>query len=71
MSIQYRPAVEAMLTDATAPTATLDDFAHDWQMDPNLCWRVSQGHLVNLLDEAMDRLDLMEDEPPAPLGDFE
>jgi hypothetical protein len=59
------------MANTLAPTAPLEDFAHDWRLDDMLVWRISQGHLVNLLDEAMDRLDLMEDEPPAPLGDFE
>lgn len=63
---EYPPSVEAMLQPQGA-TCPLEDFATAWESDDTVAWRVETGHLVNLLEDAFDRLGLfgaLEATPP-------
>jgi hypothetical protein len=50
------PAIEAMIASDSPmiPTASLDEFLDAWQEDPNLWWRISCGHHLNLFEAAID-----------------
>ena len=52
-------AVKAMTQDdPLTPTAPLDEFIAAFEEDPNLWWRISTGHHLNLLEAAIDRISL-------------
>lgn len=41
-------------------TPSLEEFSYWYEYDPNLVWRIHQGHIVNLLDDALERLGLLK-----------
>lgn len=50
--------VAAMLDeDRQAPTAPLRDFLVEYAQDDNLPYRLPIGHVVNLLDAAIDQIE--------------
>ena len=49
-----------MLTDDRAPTCSLVEFLEAWNEDPNLVWRVRTGHLIQLLEAAVTRIEALE-----------
>jgi len=56
-------AVKAMTQDdPLTPTAPLDEFIAAFEEDPNLWWRISTGHHLNLLEAAIDRIEELEAE---------
>jgi len=53
--LHYPESVEAIVNqEPDAPTPSLKDFALAVDMDPNVYWRFDKGHLVNLLEEAIE-----------------
>lgn len=54
-------SVTAMINDDHAATAPLDDFLAAFEADPNLWWRVASGHLLNLFEAALDKIEELEE----------
>ena len=46
--------------DHGAPTPDLDTWRRAEAADPNFRWRVAEGHVMNALDQALDRIDELE-----------
>lgn len=46
--------------DHGAPTPDLDTWRRAEAADPNFRWRVSEGHVMNALDQALDRIEELE-----------
>lgn len=60
--IEYTESVAACLVDDRAPTPPLKDFIADSAKDSNLVWQLGTGHMSDLLDEALTKLEEEEEE---------
>lgn len=56
MSVELPATVQAAIDGG--PTPPLEDYVAAMRLDDNVCWALPQGDLVNLLDEALERLGL-------------
>jgi hypothetical protein len=58
-----KPSVEQMVnsSEATTPTAPLEDFLPEYEADDNLWWRIACGHHQNLFEAAVDERTLADD----------
>lgn len=43
--------------EASGVTPSLAEFARWWEFDSNLPWRMDAGHLINLLETAVDQIE--------------
>lgn len=62
---EYQKLVEEM-NDGQFPTPSLDVYRDAVEFDNNFSWRIPHGHLVNFLDQALERLShaiIMQDLP--------
>lgn len=53
-------AYAAFLDGVDQKGITLEEYRTWLKYDDNLPWRIGPGHLENLLDEAIDKLDTLE-----------
>lgn len=58
--IDLPPTVQAALDRDQAPTPPLADYLKAMEKDDNLPWRLGAGHVLNLLEEAVDRIEDLE-----------
>jgi hypothetical protein len=47
----------------SAPTPDLDTYRCAEAFDPNFLWRIDRGHVHNLLEAAMERIEELEAKP--------
>lgn len=60
-------ALVKRLNDSQEPTPSLDVYRAAEEFDGNFVWRIPHGHLVNFLEQAIEKLDhaiIMGDPPP-------
>jgi hypothetical protein len=50
------------LKKAEARTPSLEEFRRMEAYDDNVVWRLDQGHIVNLLDMALEEIDRLNEE---------